>query len=220
MTENVAAVPATRGALIRWIGWFGIFNAGLYALVGLQYAFAFGLPDSGIAITYMVLAFIAQFALLGFIPTMLLLGPVALLVPRKGLIFSLGVLLAAIGLSLVVLDTNIFSEYRYHVSRLTLEIFETSTWVLTGVVFVALLGFQSMLAGAVWKQVSAKQNRRGGWLALALVFVWCGGQGIHIWADATAYSPVTSFTPLYAVVFSDEIQTATGQAWLDRSARS
>jgi membrane-anchored protein YejM (alkaline phosphatase superfamily) len=57
-----------------------------------------------------------------------------------------------------------------------------------------------MLAGSVWNFVSARRVRKGGWVALAALLVWCGGQGIHVWADATAYTPVTGFTrfmPLY-----------------------
>lgn len=34
----------TRGLLLRWIGWFGIANGLLFALVGLRYLYAFGMP--------------------------------------------------------------------------------------------------------------------------------------------------------------------------------
>ncbi len=119
--------PPTRLQLVRWIGWFGIVNAGLFAVVGLRYLLAFGIPDGALAVTYVALAFIAQFALLGFLPLMLLLAPIALLLPRRRLIVSLGVILAACALSLIVLDTNIFSQYRFHLGGLTVVLFDTST---------------------------------------------------------------------------------------------
>lgn len=192
--------PVTRGLLLRWGAWFGLLNGLLFALVGIRYLLIFGVPQSAIATVYIALAFVAQFALLGFLPFALLALLVAVLWPRKGLLLTLGVIAGSLGLSLMVLDTNVFEQYRFHLSALSVVLFDTSTWVLTGVVFLALLGLQSMLAGTVWKFVAAERRRKGGLVALALVLVWCGGQGIHIWADATAYTQVTSFTrfmPLY-----------------------
>jgi membrane-anchored protein YejM (alkaline phosphatase superfamily) len=191
----------TRGTLLRWIGWFGIANAALYGLVGLRYLYAFGMPGSGVATTYVALAFIGQFALLGFLPLMLLLGPLALLLPRKGLLMVIGVPVAAAGLTILALDTNVFAEYRYHMSALTAEIFEASTWIFAGVIFSVALLFQAMLAGNVWQRVAARNSSTGIWLAAALILGWSGGQGIHIWADATAYTPVLGFTRYMPVYF-------------------
>jgi len=194
------SIKVTRGLLIRWSAWFGIVNAALFGLIGARYLLIYGWPDDSLATLYIMFAYIAQFSLLGFIP-MALLGCIASLIwPRKFFVLLAGVLVGSLGLSLMVLDTNVFEQYRFHLSALSVALFDASTWVLTGVVFVALLGFQTMLAGSVWNFVSARRARRGGWLALVLILVWCGGQGIHIWADATAYTPVTSFTrfmPLY-----------------------
>ncbi len=191
----------TRGTLLRWIAWFGIANAALYGLVGLRYLFAFGMPGSGMATVYVALAFIGQFALLGFLPLMLLLGPIALLLPRKPLLMGIGVPVAAAGLTIVALDTNVFAEYRYHMSALTAQIFESSTWILTGIIFCVALLFQALLAGNVWQRVASSRGSKGIWLAVVLVLCWCGGQGIHIWADATAYVPVLSFTRYLPVYF-------------------
>lgn len=196
-----ASTP-TRSTLLRWIGWFGIANAALYGLVGLRYLFAFGTPETGMALAYVALAFIGQFALLGWLPLMLLLGPLALLLPRKGLLMAIGVPVAAVGLTILVLDTNVFAEYRYHMSALTAQIFETSTWIFAGIIFAVALLFEAMLAGNVWQYVAARRGgSKGLWLAATLILCWCGGQGIHIWADATAYTPVLSFTRYMPVYF-------------------
>lgn len=205
-----------RGTLIRWAGWFGAANALLFALAGFRYLLAFGWPDEPLALTYVLLAFVGQFALLGYLPLMLLLAPVALLFPRPAIVTTLGAVVAACGVSLVVLDSSVFTEYRFHLSALVTQVLDTSTWVLTGVVFIALLGFQLLLARMILKRVQARRNLFGLPLALALVVVWCGGQGIHIWADATAYSPVTGFTrylPLYFPMKAKRRLAALG--WVD-----
>jgi membrane-anchored protein YejM (alkaline phosphatase superfamily) len=193
--------PPTRGTLLRWIGWFSIANAALYGLVGLRYLLAFGMPETGLALIYVALAFIGQFALLGWLPLMLLLGPLALLVPRKGLLMAIGVPVAAAALTILTLDTNVFAEYRYHMSALTAQIFETSTWIFAGIIFCVALLFEALLAGNVWQRVVASRGRKGIWLAAALVLAWCGGQGIHIWADATAYAPALGFNRYMPVYF-------------------
>jgi membrane-anchored protein YejM (alkaline phosphatase superfamily) len=190
-----------RGTLLRWIGWFGIANAALYGLVGLRYLLAFGMPDSGLATVYLGLAFIGQFALLGWLPLMLLLAPLALLLPYKRLLMAVGVPVAAAGLTILMLDTNVFAEYRYHMSALTAQIFATSTWIFAGLIFCVALLFEALLAGNVWQRVSTSRGGRGKWLATALILCWCGGQGIHIWADATAYTPVLGFTRYMPVYF-------------------
>lgn len=200
-TAPTSSRAPTRGTLLRWIGWFGIANAALYGLVGLRYLLAFGLPGSGMATVYVALAFIGQFALLGFLPLMLLLGPVALIYPRKMLLMFVGVPVAATGLTILALDTNVFAQYRYHMSALTAQIFETSTWIFAGIIFCVALLFQTMLAGNVWQRIAASKGGKGIWLATALILCWCGGQGIHIWADATAYTPVLGFTRYMPVYF-------------------
>jgi membrane-anchored protein YejM (alkaline phosphatase superfamily) len=211
-----SAAAVTRGSLLRWIGWFGIANAVLFALIGTRYLIAFGMPVSGAAGLYVALAFVGQFALLGFLPLMLLLGPIALVLPRKGLVMTVAVMVIASAVTVLVLDTNIFAQYRYHISRLTVEIFEVSTWVFAGTIFVAMVAFQAMLAGNIWQRVSTKNGRAGIWLALALITVWLGGQSLHIWADATAYSPVTSFTRYLPVYFPIKAKRRLAKlGWVD-----
>mgnify|MGYP001827859323 FL=1 len=116
MSELQSTRSPSRGLLIRWIGWFGIANGLLFALIGSRYLLAFGVPGSTVALIYVALAFVAHFALLGFLPMLLLLGPVATVTQRKGILMALGALFAAAGLTLLVLDTNIFAQYRYHLS--------------------------------------------------------------------------------------------------------
>lgn len=206
----------TRGLLLRWVAWFGALNAVLFALVGLRYVAAFGLPGGPLATAYMVLAFIGQFAVLGVVPSVLLLGPLLAVIPRRGLIIPLGVIIGALGLSLIVLDTNIFAQYRFHLSALTVALFDTSTWVLTVTVFLALLGFQALLAGIVWNFVSGSRQRSGVLVGLLLTLAWLGGQGIHIWADATAYVPVTSFTRYLPAYFPIKAKRRLAKlGWVD-----
>jgi len=204
-TDSNAPPPlpakVTRGTLLRWLGWFGLVNGVLFAVVGLRYLFAYVWPDDTLALLYVALTTVSHFAILATLPLWLLLLPLVLLWPQRKLLSGIAIVLAAIGLTLVVVDTTIFDQYRYHMSALTIAIFETSTWVLAAVTLLSVLGFQVMLAGIVWRKVLApKKGRPGILIAIALFVCWLASQSIHIWADATSYVPVTQFTrvlPLY-----------------------
>ena len=216
MTDSATLVPPGRGTLLRWIGWFGIANGAIFALAGLRYLLAFGIPETGIAMFYILLATVGHFALLGFLPLMLVLAPVALLIPRKSVVLTLGVVLMAFALTLLMLDGNIFAQYRYHISLLTAEIFAPSTWLFAGIILVVALLFQSVLAGNVWQRVQTRRGRPGVWLAAGLVMVSLAAHGIYVWADAVGYMPITSFTRFLPVYYPMKAKRKLASlGWID-----
>ncbi|MBL8199326.1 MAG: DUF3413 domain-containing protein, partial [Chromatiales bacterium] len=129
----------TRRELYRWAGWFGAANAGLYLLVALRYLPAWSWPDSLLATLYVPLTMLGQMAVLAIALPFLVLGPLIAVWPARRAVMAVAVLLATTGLVLLVLDSNVFVERRFHLSLFTAALFETSTWVFTGVVFVIAL---------------------------------------------------------------------------------
>ncbi|MBL8201463.1 MAG: sulfatase-like hydrolase/transferase, partial [Chromatiales bacterium] len=85
------------------------------------------------------------------------------------------------------------------------------------VVFVIALAFEAMLAGTLRRWLAGRPGRTGGRpLAAALLACWLGSQGLHVWADAVGYSPVTRFTgmlPLYYPLHGKRTLAKLG--WLD-----
>ncbi|MFQ5636355.1 MAG: DUF3413 domain-containing protein, partial [Gammaproteobacteria bacterium] len=135
-----------RRRLLRWIGWFGALNGGLFMLVALRYLWIYDFPPDWLGSLYVGLAFVGQFAALACVPMFAVLGPLAIIAPSRRLIVSLGVLFMAVGLSLLSVDTNVFAEHRFHLSWLTAGLFDTTTWVFTGVLLVIFAAFEAMLA--------------------------------------------------------------------------
>jgi uncharacterized protein len=187
--------------MLRWTGWFGIANGAILLLIGSRYVFAIPLPSDALAWGYMAMASVSQFALLATLPLFLLCSPLVLFKARRRWVSGMGIIVGALLLTLLILDTNIFDQYRYHMSGLTIAIFETSTWFFAGIVFCSMLVFEFMLAGVVWQFCLQPQHGKTGvWLAVVLVSLGLTGQVVHVWADATSYVPVTQFTrvlPLY-----------------------
>ena len=207
----------TRRELYRWAGWFGAANAGLYLLVALRYLPAWSWPDSALAALYVPLTMAGQVAVLAIALPFLVLGPLIAVWPARRIVMAVAVLLATAGLVLLVLDSNVFVERRFHLSLFTVALFETSTWVFTGVVFLIALAFEAMLAGTLRRWLAGRPGPAGGRpLAAILVACWLGSQGLHVWADAVGFSPVTRFTamlPLYYPIHAKRTLAKLG--WLD-----
>jgi membrane-anchored protein YejM (alkaline phosphatase superfamily) len=194
-------IRATRRQLFRWIGWFGVTNAALFALVAQRYLWIYHFPDDGLGIAYASLTFVGHFTLLSLVPMLIVLTPFVVAIRSRRLIQTLGVIIAASGLSLLFLDTMVFDEHRFHLGVLSASLFEFSTWAFVGVMFLILLAFEAMLAGIIWRNFAlAEGPKHGGKLAVVLLGCWLASQAIHIWGDAVGHTPVTQFTrfmPLY-----------------------
>lgn len=197
---NPEQTRATRRQLWRWLGWFIAANTGLCCLVGLRYLLGYQWPDSWIGIVYAPVAMIGNFALLTGLALALTAGLLTALWPLRRTVMAIAVLLAALMLALLVLDTSVFAERRMHLSVLVAVLFEPVTWVAMALVLVVALLFESLLAMMIWRSLAARGRACGRLVALLLIGCWVTGQLVHIWADAVGFGPVTRFTqtiPLY-----------------------
>lgn len=190
----------TRREIWRWLGWFIAANAGLCFLIGLRYFFIYQWPETAAGVIYPPLAMLGNFTLVTALVMTVLCGPILAAGPFKRSVMTVAVIAAAVMLALLVLDTNVYAERRLHLSLLVAVLFEPATWFATATVLAVALLFEAMFAGILWRWLAARPARGGRRLALGLVLVWIVSQGMHIWADAVGYAPVTRFTqaiPLY-----------------------
>jgi hypothetical protein len=197
---TAAPMRATRRQLWRWLGWFIAANTGLCCLLGLRYLLDYQWPGSWIGIAYAPVAMVGNFALLLAIVMTLFTGPAVAIRPMRRTAMAIAVLLAALALALLVLDTSVFVERRMHLSFLVAVLFEPATWIAAALVFVVAVLFESVLAGMLWRWLEGRRSAGGRFLAAALAGCWIVSQLAHIWADAYGYGPVTQFTqviPLY-----------------------
>ena len=191
----------SRRRLLRWGSWFAAGNIAFLAVVGLPYLWYFSALGPSFAWLYALVAYVGHLSLFAYLPFLLLLAPVAVLIPLPSLVLPLGVLLASTVLSFLVLDTLVFAENRYHLSLLTASLLAPQTWAFLALYFLVGLALEAMLARWVWLRTAAPPTRRlGRYLALGLVTCILASHVIHSWAHARYYVPVTAFTrylPLY-----------------------
>ena len=190
-----------RRRLLRWLSWFAVVNAGLLAIVGLRYLWLYTALGRTVSWSYALVAYVGHLSALACIPLLVLLLPVATLVPRARVVLPLGVVLASAGVAFVVLDSLVFAENRYHLNVLTFTLLEPQTWAFLALYFLVALAIESMLAGWIWQRTARPAARRiGRYLALGLAACFVTGHLVHAWAAAHYDGSVTAFTrylPLY-----------------------
>ncbi|HET6564976.1 MAG TPA: DUF3413 domain-containing protein [Xanthomonadales bacterium] len=181
-----------RKQIFRWMGWFAMANALVLAVVGLRYFQGFTPGDTALSWLYLVLVYPAHHVLLAILPLFLVLTPVALMWPSKRVATTLAVILFALMIALITLDSLLWSQSRFHLNGLTMQILGWSSWLFAGVILLIALFFEALLAGWAWRWVESNNNRKGGLVGVVSIAAILASQLIHAWADAAYYVPVTS----------------------------
>jgi len=203
----------SRRLLLRWAGWFALANSVVFGLVSLRY-FSGGLPDqTALSLVYLVAVYIGHHVVLTMVPMFVLVTPVVMLFPRRRLLTILSVMLFALMIAVMMLDSLLWSQSRFHINALTMKILGWQSWVFAAVIFLIGLFFESVLARSVWGWVLAPKRRYGRAVGLACGLMVVISQGIHAWADASYYVPVTGLgqqLPVYKGVTAKSFMTKTG----------
>ena len=181
-----------RRLLFRWLGWFAMANAVIFGLISLRYLS--GGPDgsSALAWIYLVTIYISHHSWLVILPLLIVVSPFILLKPSLKWCKILAVLLIAMMIAVILLDSLLWSQSRFHINILTLKILGTPSLIFVAVMFVIALLFESMLAGRVWSWVVSAPSHGGRLLGVAIAACFVIAQGIYAWADASYFVPVTS----------------------------
>jgi membrane-anchored protein YejM (alkaline phosphatase superfamily) len=190
-----------RRQLLRWTGWFGAANTVIYLLIASRYLWSYPFSGNVVSNIYALLAFIGHVAFLAYLPLFLLVIPLLLISPWRRLVTAVAIIVMSFSVALLLLDTNVFAQNRYHLTWLTLEILAWETLAFAGIFLLIALVFETVLAGAVRNWLIAGSRRiRGRWIAMGLTACLLVSQSIHVWADAVGHIPVVQFTrymPLY-----------------------
>jgi uncharacterized protein len=195
------SIPESRRSLVKWGGWFAGANIILMCIIGLRYLFIYSWPVELDARFYAIIAFLGQFSLLAYLPYLLFVVPTALLLPRKKVVFPVAVFIASISLAMLLLDSLLFAENKFHINALSITILGWKTWGFGLFYLFIITVFESMLAGWIWRKFAAPDNSiKGVLFGLFLFTCLLLSQLQYIWADAHYYVPITRFhhyLPLY-----------------------
>jgi hypothetical protein len=174
------------------MGWFAMANAVVLGLVGLCYFSGYVAGDSALAWVYLVTVYFAHHVMVAVIPLFILVTPLVLLRANPKWVTAAAVLAFALLIAVIMLDSLLWSQSRFHLNALTMKILGWQSWFFIAIIFLIGLFFEFLLASRCWAWVEAKPRRKGRALAWVAVFSIISSPGIHAWADASYYVPVTS----------------------------
>ncbi|MCO7486733.1 MULTISPECIES: DUF3413 domain-containing protein [Stenotrophomonas maltophilia group] len=200
MSAAAPAAPALEGSTRRWrrLAWWSLFvagNAALAAAIALGNVPLRDNPGGSAGLAYLAIALpghlLAFGALAGLLP--LLLG----LWPRTARTLSISaVLLQGLWLCLLLVDTKVFTLYRFHLNAMVVNMvfggalqdqvaLSWKTWLQVALLVAAVFAAEGLLAWACWKLLPAAPRRRRvlqAWAAVALLMA--GGQVATAYYDA------------------------------------
>lgn len=206
-------------------GKFVSVNVIAAALISLRYFYFLPeLPDTLIGWVFLVTATYSHMALLGVIAAMVLLPFLWLKKPWRNFIISA---VATLVIGILMVDTIVFSQYRFHINSVVLELlmagqvvdFPISMWLMLTAAVVSLWTAEYMLLGLLEKKEALQRLQSTRWMAAAALAALLATNGIHVWAAAHAYQPVTQlkrYLPLFYPATSNSTMRKYG--WVDEHA--
>ncbi|GAB2787980.1 DUF3413 domain-containing protein [Halomonas shantousis] len=209
---------------------FALFNLLLVWLIALRYAPYLESPDDLLGISYLILTWTGHFALLVLL-AWLPLGLLSLGLPRRALWLPAALLTSA-GLWLMLLDTGVYAQYRFHINQFMVSLFlndkngeifsfPLSTWLVFAGVALTLFLLEAWLAAYLF--ASPRAWRLPVWRTVAgLMLAMVASHAIHVVADARYQRSVTQQVGIFPLLFPATAKDfMEKRGWLDpRAARA
>ncbi len=161
----------------------------------MLYLIGYTLPKEFLAILYTLSALSSHIASFSFILWLGIIVPLVILLPIRKIIIPLCILCGSLLTTLILLDALVFLENKFHISLLMLTILGWKTWGFGIFYFVIILLFSSLMGKWISDKFLTKRHIiLGVSIVLLEVTLILATHGMHIWADAVYYTPITRFT--------------------------
>lgn len=173
------------------------------AVASRYFSFLPELPNDGVGILFLLAGTLSQMALLTAVIGVLALP--LLLLPTKISQFLVATT-ATLGISLLIIDTLVFAQYRFHINAVVVDLilagqivsFPLITW------FMAIAGFGVLWIGEWltlrWCNTPWRTPYLNRCFLSIVVAALLSTHVLHIWAAANAYQPITQlkrYLPLF-----------------------
>lgn len=186
--------------LISWGHWFALFNILLAVILGSRYLLVTDWPATFSGRIYAYVSLAGHFSFLVFICYLLILFPLTFIVPSQRILRFIATILATAGMTLLLIDSEIFTRFHIHVNMVIWELI-TSTekseltrgWQAVFIAVPVILLTEMVFASWSWQKIRSLTRRRHYVrpFVLLLFLAFIATHIIYIWADANFYRPVT-----------------------------
>ena len=191
-----------RSRLIYGLFWIAFFNGIVATLISFHALKSTALPESTLALAYLVLQQVGHFQFFAWLLTLPLLI-VAILWPARDLIRWLAFGVFSAFLLAVYADYVIYQLYRFHFNSMIwnllvggavdeILVYDWQNLVALGGAFLAALIVQWVIFKVVNTYQNLRFRRLGKWVFMGVFLVQFSGQALHAWADAWQYREIIS----------------------------
>ena len=184
---------------ISWGHWFAFFNILLAIFIGARYAFIIDWPDTLFGKIYFFISLLGHFSFIVFAFYLLVIFPLSFIVKNHRTFRGLTVILATIGNTLLLVDSEVFLRFNLHLSSLVWNLLVnpengelSRNWQIFFVPMPLILLVQMLFSRWSWQKLRSLERQK--WLKAVGLFFVCAFSATHLiyaWADAYLYRPIT-----------------------------
>jgi len=203
MVDNSNSYKDRVSRLISWGHWFMLANIILAMVMALRYIFAIDSELTTMAVFYLLTTWIGHFGLLGILTYIIVLFPLTFVFPSSKVMRALGAIVATFAIIAVLIDGSVFGNYQLHLNLFAFDLkgFNLKNsigWTSISLFLLALLIVELTIANLIWKRLAKiRAWDVGNKITFGFGCAFLLSHIIHIWADATVYSPVLSYDRLF-----------------------
>lgn len=185
--------------MISWGHWFALFNILLILGIGSRYLFVSDWPSSLQGRIYALVSWLGHFSFIGFSAYLLIIFPLTFVVMSQRLLRFLSAILATAGLTLLLVDTEVFTRFHLHINPVVWELVVNPVqgemardWQLMFIAVPVIFLLEMLFGTWAWQKLRSL-NRRNFAKPIVVLFIasFFASHLMYIWADANFYRPIT-----------------------------
>lgn len=195
-----------RSSLLRWLALLFSFAAAVVAVIGLRNFVVIGVvPESVMGWIYLLTTFLGHPFFLMFVAFGVFFLPLTLLLPERRLIRTLATAFCVVGTILFVVDSFVYTQYRFHLGGFTFNVlfgelvnldqvfrFPLKFWLSVGAIFLSVTMLYVLAGGWLWRRyVEGAARARPALIAGTIIALYLAGNGVHAVAEARYDRTVT-----------------------------
>ncbi len=185
--------------MIGWGHWFALFNILLSLGLGSRYLLVADWPGSLAGRTYAFVSWLGHFSFIGFTLYLLVIFPLTFVVMSQRLLRFLSAIIATAGLTLLLVDTEVFTRFHLHLNPVVWELVVNPDegelardWQLMFIGIPVIFLMEMLYATWSWQKLrSLNRHKIGKPIAILLICAFFASHILYIWADANFYRPIT-----------------------------
>lgn len=186
--------------MVSWGHWFALFNMLLAMALGSRYLFVADWPTTLAGRLFSYVSLVGHFSFLVFTSYVLILFPLTFIVVSQRLMRFISVVLATIGMTLLLIDSEVFTRFHLHLNPFVWELVinpdqneMARDWQLMFISVPIIFLLEMLFATWSWQKLRSLTRRRHYARPVAWFFFisFISSHLVYIWADANFYRPIT-----------------------------